>query len=172
MNNVHASSKILWLFSMTNCTAMFFACMSVISRSMLRSRIIVGAKTTAKFLGDIYAACQLQRPVLGFDPLPSSRARAGQHETDGISGIRGSRCASGASTGTFCASDRIFPFRRQRLWKNMSAPTVNSPQHALVPLTIRFQNAFVYIKREKRSRQPPEVLLQDTGDCRDVQVGV
>jgi hypothetical protein len=30
-------------------------CMSVISRSMLRSRIIVGANTTARFFGDIYS---------------------------------------------------------------------------------------------------------------------
>lgn len=49
-----ASAKIVWLFSMTNCIARFLACMSLISRSMLRSRIMVGAKTTAKFLGDIY----------------------------------------------------------------------------------------------------------------------
>lgn len=38
---------------MTNCTAMFLACISVISRSMLRSRMMVGAKTTARFFGDI-----------------------------------------------------------------------------------------------------------------------
>lgn len=38
---------------MTNCTALFFACMSVISRSRLVSRIIVGANTTARFLGVI-----------------------------------------------------------------------------------------------------------------------
>lgn len=49
-----ASSKMVWLFSMTNCTAMFLACMSVISRSMLSSRMMVGANTTAKFLGDIW----------------------------------------------------------------------------------------------------------------------
>lgn len=45
---------MVWLFSMTNCTAMFLACMSVISRSMLSSRMIVGANTTARFLGDIW----------------------------------------------------------------------------------------------------------------------
>lgn len=45
---------MVWLFSIKNCTAMFFACMSVISRSRLVSRIIVGAKTTAKFEGVIY----------------------------------------------------------------------------------------------------------------------
>jgi len=33
---------------------MFFASMSVISRSMLASRMIVGAKTTARFLGVIF----------------------------------------------------------------------------------------------------------------------
>lgn len=34
---------------------MFLECMSVISRSMLRSRIMVGANTTARFFGDIYS---------------------------------------------------------------------------------------------------------------------
>lgn len=38
---------------MMNCTARFLECMSVISLSILRSNIIVGAKTTAKFLGVI-----------------------------------------------------------------------------------------------------------------------
>ena len=52
----HALPKISLLFSMTNCTALFFACMSVISRSRLVSRIIVGANTTARFLGVI---CQM-----------------------------------------------------------------------------------------------------------------
>lgn len=37
-----------------NCTARFLACMSVISLSRLWSRIMVGANTTAKFLGDIW----------------------------------------------------------------------------------------------------------------------
>lgn len=49
----HESSKILLVFSITNWTAMFLACISVISRSMLRSRMMVGANTTAKFFGDI-----------------------------------------------------------------------------------------------------------------------
>ena len=50
---LYASAKMVRLFSITNCTARFFACMSVISRSMLRSNMMVGAKTTAKFLGVI-----------------------------------------------------------------------------------------------------------------------
>lgn len=48
-----SSEKMLLLFSMTNCTATFLECMSVISLSRLWSRIIVGANTTAKFFGDI-----------------------------------------------------------------------------------------------------------------------
>jgi hypothetical protein len=51
------SAKIIWLFSTTNCTARFFACISVISRSILTSRMILGAKTTAMFFGDILLGC-------------------------------------------------------------------------------------------------------------------
>lgn len=46
-------AKISELCSTINCTARFFECMSVISLSRLWSRIIVGANTTARFLGDI-----------------------------------------------------------------------------------------------------------------------
>lgn len=49
-------AKMSLLCSTMNCTARFFACMSDISRSILWSRIMVGANTTAKFLGDIYPA--------------------------------------------------------------------------------------------------------------------
>ena len=42
-----------WLFSMMNWTALFLECMSAISRSRLVSLIMVGAKTTARFLGVI-----------------------------------------------------------------------------------------------------------------------
>jgi len=45
---------MLELFSMMNCIAMFLECMSDISRSRLWSRMIVGAKTTARFLGVIW----------------------------------------------------------------------------------------------------------------------
>lgn len=38
---------------MMNCTARFFACMSVISRSTATALMMVGAKTTARFLGVI-----------------------------------------------------------------------------------------------------------------------
>lgn len=48
------SSKMSALFSIRNCTALFLACMSVISFSRLWSLMMVGANTTAKFLGDIY----------------------------------------------------------------------------------------------------------------------
>lgn len=60
------SMKMISVFSIINCTARFLACMSVISRSRLWSRMMVGAKTTERFLGDIYlgvsnAILQLER---------------------------------------------------------------------------------------------------------------
>lgn len=51
--------KISWLCSMINCMAVFLECMSVISRSRLWSRIIVGANTTARFLVVIYMLLDL-----------------------------------------------------------------------------------------------------------------
>lgn len=60
----HASPKMVWLFSMRNCTAIFLECMSVISFSRLWSLIMVGAKTTARFFGDIYVVDLVRHSTL------------------------------------------------------------------------------------------------------------
>jgi len=84
-------AKISWLCSTINCTARFFACMSVISLSRLWSRIIVGANTTARFLGDIWDGCQFLNSAWPYPGIqadsPSSLALGWRLWPSGTSGI-------------------------------------------------------------------------------------
>lgn len=79
---VHASPNISWLFSMTNWTALFLACISVISRSRLVSRMMVGAKTTARFFGVIYHTLDRFQARITVD-IPSFHTLSSLREQDG-----------------------------------------------------------------------------------------
>ena len=80
---------------MTNWTALFFACISLISRSKLVSLIIVGANTTAKFLGVIYGRVSKSNLLTWHRrSLPNSRSPELPLELSGISGTQGNRDVS------------------------------------------------------------------------------
>lgn len=77
---------------MMNWTTLLRAFVSVISRSILVSRIMVGAKTTATLRGVICdESVTWNKHNIRKRDLPGSRFVSGPHEQDGKSRIPGSR---------------------------------------------------------------------------------
>lgn len=99
-------AKISELCSTMNCTARFLECMSVISLSRLWSRMIVGANTTAKFLGDIWKDCQFlptpqPSPDVWKNLTKFSRSRLATRARWNIRNSRVSRCFGGSRFTVF-----------------------------------------------------------------------
>lgn len=145
------------LCSTMNCTAKFFACMSVISRSMLWSRIMVGAKTTAKFLGDIYTnqmlavpVCILIYPRLVF-PTKFSLSRLATRARWNMRNSRQSRCCCGSKSTVLrrCTHrSSISGMSREELSISIKtkSPKVESSQKKH---TVGFQHPIIDIKRQQ-----------------------